>query len=624
MPAVTDPTRPVHHLQRAYLILALLSVFLCASRAQGEEPATQPIAPESIDWAKARQFWSFRQPVLQNPPEVKESAWPRQPIDRFVLARLEERGLTHSAEADKITLIRRLTFDLTGLPPSPQDVEAFAVDASANAYENLVERLLASPAFGQRMASMWLPLARYAEDQAHQVGSDTQFFYANAFQYRQWVIDAFNRDLPYDKFITAQLAADKVDGGAENLAALGFIGLGPKYYNRNRLDVQADEWEDRVDTVCRTFLGLTVACARCHDHKFDPITQADYYGLAGVFASTKMVNKTADGKLVDLKDAKAKIPADMMHIVEDGAATDLNVFIRGDVDRKGPVVPRRFLRILCDDEPAPFQDGSGRRELAAAIASRSNPLAARVIVNRVWGLMFGRPLVATPSNFGHSGIPPTHPELLDDLAVRFMNNGWSIKGLIREIALSSTYRQTSRDNPANAATDPDNEQLWRMNRRRLAVEQIRDAVLTVSNELDPAGGKSLELDDPANLRRTVYTRVSRLKLNDFLMQFDYPDANVHAEKRAVTITPIQKLFMLNSPFMIKRAKALAARFTADPYETDAARINRAYHLLFSRAAQPTEIELALDFLSRPTNADLTRWEQYAQMLLVCDEMLYVD
>ena len=267
---------------------------------------------------------------------------------------------------------------------------------------------------------MWLPLARYAEDQAHQVGSDTQYFYANAFQYRQWVIDAFNRDLPYDKFITAQLAADKVDGGAENLAALGFIGLGPKYYNRNRLDVQADEWEDRVDTVCRTFLGLTVACARCHNHKFDPITQADYYALAGVFASTKLVNKTPDGKLVDLKDAKAKVPGDMMHIVEDGTVADLNVFIRGDVDRKGPVVPRRFLRILCDDDPAPFHDGSGRRELAAAIASRSNPLAARVIVNRVWGVMFGRPLVATPSNFGHSGIPPTHPQLLDDLAVRFM------------------------------------------------------------------------------------------------------------------------------------------------------------------------------------------------------------
>jgi len=623
MSAIASPARPSQLLARTLFIAALVALLLPSTRIRADEPTTQPTA-DSIDWAKARQFWSFRQPVLHNAPEVKDTTWPRQPIDRFILARLEERGLNHSSEADKITLIRRLTFDLTGLPPSPAEVEAFLADTSPRAYENLVDRLLASPAFGQRLASMWLPLARYAEDQAHQVGSDTQYFYANAFLYRQWVIDAFNRDLPYDQFITLQLTADKIENAQADLPALGFIGLGPKYYNRNRLDVQAEEWEDRVDTVCRTFLGLTVACARCHDHKFDPITQADYYALAGVFASTKLVNKTPDGKPVDLKDAKAKPPADMMHVVEDGTVADLNVFIRGDVDRKGPVVERRFLRILCDEEPQPFHDGSGRRELAAAITDRQNPLTARVIVNRIWGLMFGRPIVVTPSNFGHSGIPPTHPELLDDLAVRFMNNGWSIKTLVREIALSSTYRQSSRDNPANTAADPDNEQLWRMNRRRLTVEQIRDAVLTVSSELDPAGGKSLELDDPTNLRRTVYARVSRLKLNDFLMQFDYPDANVHAEKRAVTITPIQKLFMLNSPFMIKRAKALAARFTADAYETDAARINRAYHLLFSRAAQPAEIELALDFLSRLTSAELTRWEQYAQMLLACDEMLYVD
>src|SRR3989454_7696 len=268
-------------------------------------------------------------------------------------------------------------------------------------------------------------------------------FYPHAYRYREWVIDSFNRDLPYDQFIRLQLAADKINAGAENLVALGFLGLGPKYYNRGRLEVQADEWEDRVDTVGRAMLGLTVACARCHDHKFDPITMRDYYALAGVFASTKMVNKTADGKIIEGKVNADKMPPNTFHMVEDGEAKDLNVFIRGNVERKGPIAERRFLRVLSEGEPAPFKEGGGRKELAEAIASPHNPLTARVMVNRVWGVCFGKPLVLTPSNFGHSGQPPTHPELLDDLAVRFTLNGWSVKGLVREMVLSSAYRQTS-------------------------------------------------------------------------------------------------------------------------------------------------------------------------------------
>jgi hypothetical protein len=510
------------------------------------------------------------------------------------------------------------------LPPTPEEVQAVLKDNRPDPYPRLAERLLASPRFGERMASLWLPLARYAEDQAHQVGNDTSMFYPHAYRYREWVIDAFNRDLPYDQFIRLQLAADKLNSGAENFVALGFLGLGPKYYNRNRVDVQADEWEDRIDTVSRSMLGLTVACARCHDHKFDPIMATDYYALAGVFASTKMVNKTPDGKIVDGKVSADKMPADAFHVVEDGDAQNLNVFLRGNVERKGPVVERHFLTLLSEGEPEAFKDGSGRRELAEAISSRSNPLTARVMVNRVWGLFFGRPLVQTPSNFGHSGMLPTHPELLDDLAVRFMENGWSIKTLVREIVQSSTYRQSSRDTSGQTSTDPANDLLGRMNLRRLTIEQWRDAVLFVSGELAFEGGQSLELDDPANHRRTLYARISRLKLNDLLMQFDYPDANVHAEKRSATTTASQKLFLLNSPFMLSQARALAARLKANPAENNRSRVQRVYRLLFSRPPEESELKLALEFLRKPDAPEMTRWEEYAQLLLVSNEMFYVD
>jgi hypothetical protein len=287
--------------------------------------------------------------------------------------------------------------------------------------------------------------------------------------------------------------------------------------------VQADEWEDRVDTVTRTMLGLTVACARCHDHKFDPILTRDYYALAGIFASTKMVNKTPDGVVDDKAKKESEMMPASLHIVEDGEPKNLNVFVRGNVDRKGPVVERRFLEILSRGEPAAFTDGSGRRELAEAIASRDNPLTARVFVNRVWGAFFGQGLVATPSNFGHSGATPSHPELLDDLAARFMDGGWSIKALVREILLSATYRQATASDSSKAAADPENTLLWRMNRRRLTVEQWRDTVLFLSGQLEEApGAKSLDLDSPVNFQRTLYARISRLKLNDLLTLFDYP------------------------------------------------------------------------------------------------------
>ncbi len=610
-------------LSRAALCAGVgLAVFASAVAGQ---PGAAGQPSDTIDWNKERQFWSFKVPQAQARPVVKNSKWPRQPVDYFILARLEQRKLSPSSEAERRVLIRRLTLDLTGLPPTPDEVAAFVADKRPDAYEQLVERLLASPRLGERMASVWLPLARYAEDQAHQVGADSTMFYPNAFRYREWVMDAFNRDLPYDQFIQFQLAADKFPTAKpDDLAALGFLGLGPKYYNRGRIEVMADEWEDRVDTVTRAMLGLTVACARCHDHKFEPITQRDYYALAGVFASVKMVNQTADGKVLEGKITASKMPADTVHMVQEGTAQNLNIFLRGNPEQKGAVAERSFLKMLSQGEPVPFKDGSGRRELADAIASRDNPLTARVIVNRIWGVLFSRPLVATASNFGHSGMTPTHPELLDDLAVRFMQGGWSVKTLVRELVLSATYRQSSREDAKNSSADVANDSLWRMNRHRLSIEQWRDSVLAVTGELDLTSGKSLELDDPKNLRRTVQARISRLKLNDLLMQFDYPDANVHAEKRSATTTPTQKLFMLNSPFMLERAKALAERVTTDASESDAASIQRAYQLLYGRNPESAETAAALAFLRKPATGEVTRWQQYAQALLMANEMLYVD
>jgi hypothetical protein len=594
-----------------------------------KELGAGPTAAVTSEAAKARviteadrAFWSFQPPHHSAAPD---DPWCRQPLDRLVLARLKRKGLAPSGEVSSMTFVRRLTFDITGLPPTPEEVEAFVSDTSPQAYEQLADRLLASPRFGERLASMWLPLARFAEDQAQQINDDTKFFYPNAHLYRAWVIEAFNRDLPYEHFLKLQLAADRLpDTPKTDLAALGFLGLGPKYYDRDRLDVMADEWEDRVDTVTRTMLGMTVACARCHDHKFDPITTGDYYALAGVFASTRLINRMPDGG-TERGDAKAeKMNPATLHIVEDGNLQNLNVFIRGNVERKGPVTPHRFLTVLSSENAAPFRDGSGRAELAEAIASRDNPLTARVIVNRVWGLFFGRSLVSTPSNFGRSGAPPSDQALLDDLAARFVEQGWSIKTLVREIALSATYRQGSRNDPAKMALDPGNESLWRMNRRRLSVEQWRDAVLYVSGELrESLGARSENLDDPDGTLRTVYSRVSRMKLAELLMQFDYPDANVHAEKRSATTTPIQKLFLLNSAFMQRRAAALAMRLQQIE-GTDDEHLTAIYRLLFARDPDATERTLGLAYLRSGHTSEMTAWERYAQLLLASNEMLYVD
>ncbi len=586
------------------------------------ETETQP----GIDFVKARQFWSFQPPQLSRTAAIGGSEWVSQPIDAFVLTRLNENHLKPNAAADKRTLIRRVTFDLTGLPPTPSEIDSFLNDSSDSAYERVVERLLNSPHYGERWGRMWLDVARYAEDQAHIVGNNSSLFYPNAYLYRDWVIDALNNDMPYDRFVLLQLAADLVEPNDDSQqVALGFLGLGPKYYRRSAPEVMADEWEDRVDTVARGLLGLTVACARCHDHKYDPIPTEDYYGLAGVFAGTEMFNRPIDSDRETDKGGQAKKPADAIHVVREGKPTDLKVFIRGDITRQGEVATRHFPQILSPDQQRLLNNGSGRLDLARAIIDPGNPLTARVIVNRVWAQNFGKPLVGTPSNFGNLGQPPTHPELLDDLAVRFMQSGWSLKWLQREIVLSSTYRQSSSIEQEKQAIDPDNQLLWRMNRRRLDVERWRDAVLAVTGCLSPEiGGPSIDPESISETRRTIYSRISRLDLNPMLALFDFPDPNAHSARRSETTTPLQKLFVLNSPFMVHYAGVFSHKLLNDVGSDAEARLRYAYQLLYGREATDREIDLSLVFLREGQNDSQSKWQQLAQVLLASNEMLFID
>ncbi|HTU89506.1 MAG TPA: PSD1 and planctomycete cytochrome C domain-containing protein, partial [Gemmataceae bacterium] len=478
--------------------------------------APSPAAPTGGDALRSsgtaisgadRSFWAF-QPLADPPlPALRSSQeWVRNPLDRFVLAKLEARGLHPVQPADKHALLRRVTFDLIGLPPTPEEIAAFLSDDSANAYEKVVDRLLASPHYGERWARHWLDVARYGEDQAH---SFQPRLFPHGYRYRDWVVQAFNDDMPYDRFIIEQIAGDLLKDGdpVARHAALGFFALGPHYYQDGaaRKLVEATELDDRIDTLTRGFLALTVSCARCHDHKFDPIAQSDYYSLAGIFQSTKYEEMPlgppdivarysksqkeiraceakikqflkAEGKGQGNKnlsnEAKQKLanmrleleqikknappPPSMVHTLSEGQPVNMRIYLRGNPEKEGETAPRRFLRILAGDNPPPFTQGSGRLELARAIASPKNPLTARVLVNRVWQYHFGRGIVGTPSNFGKLGERPTHPELLDHLASRFIASGWSIKALHREILLSASYRMSCDSDERNAAVDPDN------------------------------------------------------------------------------------------------------------------------------------------------------------------------
>ncbi len=650
--------------------------------------ASHPVSAKDESATGHARPWSFAPLSERTPPEPGENSWARTRIDRFLLADMRAVGLNPAPPADDRVLVRRLYFDLVGLPPTTEEVKRFA-DASARdreaAVRDLVEELLESPHYGERWARHWLDLARYTDVTASWLEST-----ASAWLYRDWVVRAFNGDLPYDEFVKRQLAVDLMPGlPPEENAALGFFGLSPTYWKELQLPPEiikgtvADEWEEHVDALGRTFLGLTLGCARCHDHKSDPVTARDYYAIAGVFASVKFSDRptiTEDlwapvakaraevGKLEaektslkkkkpapdDLKEQLAKLdekiaaiqkatphyhvptanglvdaalyvkPKDdgkhgtMLEYVE-GKPRDLEMHLRGDPNQVGETVPRGFLSAFpaADGKPRLFTRGSGRLELAEAIVGEGAPLAARVMVNRVWRQHFGRGLVETPSEFGNAGDIPTHPELLDDLAARFIAQGWSLKWLHREILNSAAWQQSAIA-PESEAADPTNRHHARMARRRLEVEAWRDAMLAVTGELDRViGGDALDLNAADNHRRTLYGKIHRRELDQMLRLHDFPDPTAHSPKRPETTTPLQLLFTLNGPFVQQRAEALGRTLAARPEGVDAA-----YDLLFQRAPAERERELARAFLGDAPGPD--DWTEYAQALLGSNEFLFVD
>ena len=649
----------------------------------------------SIDFEEGRQFWSF-QPVREQPlPEVADANWPQTRVDSFIMEAMQREGLTPAPRADRATLMRRLSFALTGLPPTPERLAAFVNDDSAEAYDQLVDELLESPRYGEKWGRWWLDLARYTDSTASWLPQTAQ-----AYLYRDWVVQAFNDDMPYDEFIHRQLATDLMpQTAADDLPALGFLSLSPEYWKELQLPselikvIVADEWEERVDAVSRTFLGLTVACARCHDHKFDPISADDYYGLAGIFASTRhkerplvsdeayapvLVAKQQVAKLEEqvaqlkmqqpvpqdqidelvakIEDLKTSTPfydtplanalaEESMYVVRAGdtpdqgtrleyrpGPQDLPSFIRGNPNRPGPIIPRRFLTVLSDEQPEPYENGSGRLELAQSITTEAQGLTARVIVNRVWLAHFNQGIVATPSDFGQQGDRPTHPELLEDLAARFVKNHWSIKQLHREILRSATWQQSSAAELDANHPDPENQWLSHANRRRLSFEEWRDAMLVVSGELDPAaGGPAAPLDTATNHRRTLYASIDRQDMSPTLMIHDFPDANQHSPMRTATVTPLQGLFAINSPLLQERAQGLVARLHQPQLEDDASRIRQVYLWLYSRAPTARELQLGLAYLTPPQAAEesqddaaLARWHQYAHVLLASNEFIFID
>ena len=659
-----------------------------AKEGESAGPVTKKQEGPGTPIEEGRKWWAF-QPLKQHPaPGTSGSGWAARKVDRFVLAKLDENRLKPSPAADPRTLIRRAYFDLIGLPPTYEQVEAFAADPSDGAYAALIDTLLDSPRYGERWGRHWLDVARWAED--HPTSESTNRPHPYAWRYRDWVIEAFNDDVPYDRFVRMQFAADLLPGfEPDDMRALGYIGNSPMYHKDPRLSrdvietLASDDWDERVDAVTRGLLGLTVACARCHDHKFDPITNKDYYALAGVFASTWLakrpiveMDRAAADKLVwdherlyrvkgmvgnlgelatiapelhpkvaemreEVKELEARLARDstpLTHAVVDAGVwidgstptvtwidlrrdepRDLPVFIRGNVANTGDIVPRRFLTVFAEDEPEPFtKKNSGRLELAEEIVGDAGPLAARVWVNRVWGWHFGQHLVGTPSDFGTQGQSPTHPELLDDLAARFVENGWSLKWLHREIMLSATYRQASRHIDAPAKADPTNKWLWRYAPRRLDIESWRDAVLQVSGELDLAmGGPSDPVDTECEARRTVYSKISRGRPHPIFQLYDFPDVTQHPPQRQITTTPLQQLFVLNSAWFKYQAKSLAQRVyeVADSRE----KVRALYRRALLRDPTSQELDQALTFLEARDN----RISEYTQALLATNEFIYL-
>ena len=520
-----------------------------------------------------REHWAFVPPSM---PDLSAVPGNEHPIDHFVKARLAAKNLTLSPDASPRVLVRRLSYALLGLPPELSELaeaDAAAKNGTLTAWKTAyIDRLLASPHFGERWGRYWLDISRYADTKGYVFTEDRE--YPDAWRFREWVIKALNDDMPYDEFLKRQLSADRMPGSDDpaQLAAMGYLTLGRRFLNNPH-----DIIDDRIDVVTRGMLGLTATCARCHDHKFDPIPTADYYSLYGVFASSdEPKNEPSTLRLVDRADPVEPV-----------------IFQRGSPGNRGDAVPRRFLTALSASDAPSFSDGSGRLELANSIANRNNPLTGRVAVNRVWMHLFDRGLVDSPSDFGVRTDPPTHPELLDYLTISFMDHQWSIKSLIRQIVMSESWQQSSDRRTDAEAVDPENRLFARMNRTRLDFEGQRDAVLAVAGRLDPAiGGTSVDVTtDTGTGRRTIYARIDRQNFPGLFRTFDVASPDAHAAKRFQTTVPQQALFQLNSPFIMDRATEISqATESAESSGDLTGRIRLLFETILRR--QPTPIEIA--------------------------------
>jgi len=589
----------------------------------------------------AKSFWSFVPPVKKDPPKVKNTTWARGNLDRFALGVMEAKGLTPVKDADRHTLLRRLSFDIIGLPPTPAEIDAFVGDKSANAIEKVVDRLLASKHFGERWGRHWLDVARYAESNGN--ADNVPFPYA--YRFRDWVIDAYNQDKPYDRFIAEQIAGDLLpakdaDAKDDQMIATGFLALTSKPRAQNNPDYKMDIIADQIDVTSRAVLGMSVMCARCHDHKFDPFPTKEYYSLAGIFESSNPLfgpggkGAKGTGGYHRLSDGSFTMG------VGEGKVVDTNLCVRGDSTKKGDRIPRGLLTAVSFHNPAPaIKSGSGRLELAQWLTRPENPLTARVAVNRIWQHLFGQGIVPTPDNFGQLGELPTHPELLDYLALRFVDLKWSTKAMIREIALSRVYQLSSEHDAANYKIDAETTYLWRARTRRLDAESIRDAMLAVSGRLDPAPLKGSALGMAKGMamkggftltdirNRSVYLAMVRgAPMAEILSLFDVANPNLVVAQREVTTVPSQALFMMNSPFVVGEAKSFAARLLEPKDQTEAQRIDAAYRLALGRPARDIDQKRAQAFLAETTKASnaTQAWTSFCQAILASAEFRYVQ
>jgi cytochrome c553 len=678
------------------------------------------IIRESIDFDEARKFWSFKPPRQTDPPSIQDATWPQDDIDRFVYARLLANGLQPAADADRLSWIRRVYFDLIGLPPTPEEVTAFIEDRSTTAVEAVVDHLLDSLHFGERWGRHWLDVARYAESN----GRERNFLFPHAWRYRDYVIAALNKDKPYDRFIQEQIAGDLLprrDGDDENelKIATGFLAIGGKLLNeRNREIFRMDRVDEQIDVTTRAVMALTVSCARCHNHKFDPIPTADYYSLAGIFRSTDVYYGTGGGgnrqasKLIALEDGdeqanqavakhaqavkaaerqlrksqaelremnksgdrkkigplRRKVKQQNLRLtrlkkegpaansvamgVVEGSVENCRIYIRGEVDNPANEVPRGYLTILS---PAAAHrvtgDQSGRLDLAKWLTSPENPLTSRVLVNRVWHHLFGRGLVRTTDNFGATGEKPSHPELLDFLAVQVQRDGWSVKRLIRSIVLSRTYAMSTEFDVKKYEQDPQNILLWRMSPRRLDAESLRDAMLAASGQLDRQPGVAstvakfkdtqsigrgvtpASFNTPSN-HRSVYLPIVRNAVPEVLRVFDFAEPSIIVGQRDITTVPAQALYMMNSPFVIEQSKHTAQRVLANGSLDDAGRIELIYRSILARGPSESERTRALGFIeSTITQLETNQstearaavaWSGLCQALFACAEFRYLN